>query len=381
MAPRIQSRRVSNALLPYLTSPSSSSSVSSIPSLSSSQCLPRQFSVTAAPQTKLRRQMFEWLNTSGSVLKHHTPGQTNYLRNFLNDEGGGDRPFPSNPTFVSENILSEELRNEIYALVVEKKKSVRAVSVQLGVDMKRIAAVVRLVELEKRQRAQGKPLALPYARAVHEMVPTTPLAQDGERQQFHEPINDLPAHPSTGPQIFYPVPESRSFTRVDAGRVFSGAPALEREVAEKITHPSDLAEKAIENPNSIEWVGKGDNARQVLQPADVRIPHPQLVKLELDRAAHPEERREVGKRHAERMERQEKAEQERRERAAARREKSIKHVEPEGGRFDYRFSEAVFTAETTGKDGRAPWAPGRRYGVPTQDRKRGMIKIPTRVEA
>ncbi|KAJ5134129.1 hypothetical protein N7526_005494 [Penicillium atrosanguineum] len=368
MAPRIQSRRVSNALLPYLTSPSSSPSVLSIPSLSSSsQYLSRQFSATAAPQTKLRRQMFEWLSTSGAVLKHHTPGQTNYLRNFLNDEGGGDRPFPSNPTFTSENILSEELRNEIYVLVVEKKKSVRAVSVQLGVDMKRIAAVVRLVELEKRQRAQGKPIALPYARSVHEMVPTTPLAQDGERQQFHEPINDLPAHPTTGPQIFYPVPESRSFTRVDAGRVFSGAPSLERE--------------AIENPNSIEWVGKGDNARQVLQPADVRIPHPQLVKLELDRAAHPEERREVGKRHAERMERQEKAEQERRERAAARREKSIKHVEPEGGRFDYRFSDAVFTAETTGKDGRAPWASGRRYGVPTNDRKRGVVKIPTRVEA
>lgn len=222
---------------------------------------------------------------------------------------------------------------------------------------------------------------MPYARAVHEMVPTTPLAQDGERQQFHEPINDLPAHPTTGPQIFYPVPESRAFTRVDAGRVFSGAPALEREVAEKITHPSDLAEKAIENPNSIEWVGKGENARQVLQPADVRIPHPQLVKLELDRAAFPEERRKVAQLHAERMERQEKVEKERRERAQSRREKSIKHVEPDGGRFDYRFSDAVFTAETTGKDGRAPWAPGRRYGVPTNDRKRGMVKIPTRVEA
>lgn len=72
----------------------------------------------------------------------------------MNDEGGGDRPFPNNPTFTSDNILSEELRNEIYTLVVEKKRSVRAVSVQLGVDMKRIAAVVRLVELEKRQRAQ-----------------------------------------------------------------------------------------------------------------------------------------------------------------------------------------------------------------------------------
>lgn len=144
---------MSNALLPYLTS-SSSSSLFSTPSLSlSSQRLSRQFSVTAAPQTKLRRQMFEWLNNEGAALKHHTPGRTNYLKGG-SDEGGGSRPFPNNQNFFSESILSEELRNEIYVRVVEKKQSVRTVSVQLGIDMKRIAAVVRLVELEKRQRAQ-----------------------------------------------------------------------------------------------------------------------------------------------------------------------------------------------------------------------------------
>lgn len=213
------------------------------------------------------------------------------------------------------------------------------------------------------------------------MIPTTALAQEGERQPYHEPINDLPAHPSTGAQIFYPVPESRSFTRVDAGRVFSGAPTLEKAVADKISHPSDLVDEIIENPNSIEWVGKGEKARQVLQPADVRIPHPQLIKLEIDRNAFPNERRAVTQRHAERLEKQEAAEQQRRERAQARREKSIQHVEPEGSRFDYRIQDAKFTRETVGADGRAPWVPGRRYGVPADDRKRGMVKIPTRVEA
>lgn len=47
-------------------------------------------------------------------------------------------------------MLSEELRNEIHNRVVEQGKSVRAVSVELGVDMRRVAAVVRLVELEKK---------------------------------------------------------------------------------------------------------------------------------------------------------------------------------------------------------------------------------------
>lgn len=94
--------------------------------------------------------MFEWLNGAGAALKHHVPGETNYLRG----RGENKHPFPNNQNFFSESILSEELRNEIYAQVVDQKKSVRAVSVQLGIDMKRIAAVVRLVELERRQRAQ-----------------------------------------------------------------------------------------------------------------------------------------------------------------------------------------------------------------------------------
>lgn len=213
------------------------------------------------------------------------------------------------------------------------------------------------------------------------MVRTTPLAEKGERQPFHEPINDLPAHPLTGAQIFYPVPESRSFNRVEAGRVFSGAPAMEHSEAAAITHPSDLTEKIIENPNSIGWVGKGDNTRQILQPADVRIPHPHMVSLERDRLSNPNERLAVADLHAKRLERQDAAEKQRRERAQARREKKLTTVSPEDSRFDYRIQDTVYTTETTGSDGRAPWATGRRYGVPHRDRTRGEVKIPTRVEA
>lgn len=211
------------------------------------------------------------------------------------------------------------------------------------------------------------------------MIPTTPLAQAGERQTYHEPINDLPVHPATGAQIFYPVPESRPFTRIDAGRVFSGAPMLEKKAADKISHPSDLAEDVLQKPSTIEWVGKGEKARQVLQPADVRIPHPQLVQLARDRAAFPEERRAVAQRHAERLERQEKAEKERAARTADRRKRSTETIKPTDSRFAFRIQDAVFTEQTVGKDGRAPWAPGRRYGVPRNDRTRGTVKIPTRV--
>lgn len=135
--------------------------------------------------------MFEWLNGPGAALKHHVPGSTNYLTNLkdrareakaqengtegqsaegaqestpTNDEESGPaRPFPLNPAFVSESILSEDLRNEIYRRVVEQKKSVRAVSVELGVDMRRVAAVVRLVELEKRWRKEVRILFVTHS--------------------------------------------------------------------------------------------------------------------------------------------------------------------------------------------------------------------------
>ena len=103
--------------------------------------------------------MFAWLNGEGAAYKNHTPGQTNYItdvkaRKTDPDARPTNRPFPLNQAFVSESILSEELRNEIYEQVVVKKKSVRAVSYDMGVDMRRVAAVCRLVAMEKRMRQQ-----------------------------------------------------------------------------------------------------------------------------------------------------------------------------------------------------------------------------------
>lgn len=49
-----------------------------------------------------------------------------------------------------------------------------------------------------------------------------------------------------------------------------------------------------------------------------------------------------------------------------------------GGRWEFRFQDV--NIEKGGKDMRGPNGVGARYGVPHQDRKRGQIKIPTRVE-
>lgn len=159
MPPRIQ-QRVSNSLLPYLSSPSSSRiPLSSSCSSSNTSQSSRSFTSTPASQTQQRAAMFQWLNTEGAAFKNHTPGSTHYLTDAVlsksnPDHGYSGRPFPLNPTFHSESILSEELRNEIYQRVMVKKRSVRTVSYEMGVDMRRVAAVCRLGEMEKRMRQQ-----------------------------------------------------------------------------------------------------------------------------------------------------------------------------------------------------------------------------------
>ena len=140
--------------------------------------------------------MFRWLDGPGKQLKYARPGTTNYLgaydkqgrfvrglragrsdnddaENDGDEEGNGRkgndgedngkkvksnlppetqedlRPFPLNPFFRSEPVLSEELRQEIYKRVVERGQSVREVSIALQVEMARVGAVVRLMTIEQ----------------------------------------------------------------------------------------------------------------------------------------------------------------------------------------------------------------------------------------
>jgi len=229
--------------------------------------------------------------------------------------------------------------------------------------------------LTNRPIHQNKPLAVPYARAVLSMLPKTPLTNP---PRPHEPINDLPVHHATNPQLFYPTSESRAFNRVDAGRVFSAAPRLPDD-----PDTGQGGQPALEpwKDRTRELVGPPGQEREVLKPADARIPHPHLVAYEKDRLdarvkSVPGERR---RRYEERLAVDEKERQEARARARRRQEANTTRVA--AGRWEFVFREAKTTREGTGMDGRGTGSPGFRYGVPPQDRKRGQVKIPTRVEA
>jgi hypothetical protein len=143
--------------------------------------------------TRPRRAFYAWLDGPGAAFRHPLPDSTNYLSaydrrgNLLNaterQSPSGDsrgsaetraledaatgtspgpakqtrdelRPFPLNKQFISESILSEDFRQAIWRKVQIEKRSVRQVSVEMHVDMRRVAAVVRLVEVERRMKAE-----------------------------------------------------------------------------------------------------------------------------------------------------------------------------------------------------------------------------------
>ncbi|KAF2758940.1 hypothetical protein EJ05DRAFT_537319 [Pseudovirgaria hyperparasitica] len=241
------------------------------------------------------------------------------------------RPFPMNQQFVSESVLSESVREDIYNQVVNKGTHVVKASADANISIERVAAVVRLKQIEKNWLKDGKPLARAYSRAVLSMLPqTTSIAQ------AHESITDIPILPSTTRQVFHPVPESRHFTRADAAKAFS------------------------------------DN----LKPADERMPHQELIltrKLQLQGERQHAIRIKVAQFAAQ----QEKERIGKREALKRREEKRTTVVA--GRRWDFQIKE--IKAEDVGYKGKNPKGTGWRYGMPHEDRKRALIKIPERVEA
>lgn len=206
------------------------------------------------------------------------------------------------------------------------------------------------------------------------MIPTTPY-QYGQITP-HESINDLPVHPLTDTQVFYPTSESRAFNRTDAGRVFSGAPRLpdEMDVAQGGTPPEPWTNTKLEK------VGKGTDEIDVLKPADARIPHPHLIAYAKDQIDPRlrDEKDEIKKRYAQRL--IDDAEQ-----RAATRERKIaaeeaKKTRLETSRWQIVVTDVQATKSVPTRTGlKQKGAIGDRYGLPFEDRKKGIAKIPQHV--
>jgi hypothetical protein len=164
------------------------------------------------------------------------------------------------------------------------------------------------------------------------MVPTTSFFHG--QNQPHESINEIHVHHSTMQQLFWPTSESRDFTRADAAKAFHNK----------------------------------------MLPADKRIPIPELVRLEKDllEGTSRVEARERFLRSAEESERKAANIQVAKATALDAATKRVK-----GTRHEFRFQD--FNSEDVGPKGRKHDAVGFRYGVPSYDRAKGRVKIPTSV--
>lgn len=147
----------------------------------------RAFSTSTARQRRLpthpKSQYLKWLKGEGKELEYHVPGQTNYIKPFSGFERSTRKPFPYNPTFTSQPVLSEDARELIYQRVFTRGEPIKVVSADLGVDHRRVAAVVRMKEIEKDWERQVR-------FAAHTLEPQSPptpslfLLHDDSKQKF-----------------------------------------------------------------------------------------------------------------------------------------------------------------------------------------------------
>ncbi|KAI1498396.1 eukaryotic mitochondrial regulator protein-domain-containing protein [Biscogniauxia marginata] len=335
--------------MPPRISSSASSAISAVADLTASstpasvnRCLVQQrqqqtasFSTTASrPRfTKARRLFRAWEKGPGSAYRK-TTNTPKYIQPYGETAPNRDQPFPLNPLFKSHPVLDDRARELIWRKVIRNGEAVKAVSAELGVDIKRVAAIVRLKEVEKDWEAKGKKLAKPYAKAVLSMLPVKTFYSNQQNDPY-EPINELHVHPYTMQQIFWPTSESRHFTRFDAARAF---------------HKDML-------------------------PADRRVPHPELILMEREllQGLPP---REASDRFKEAVMQSERLAAERQLKKAAKEEERTTRVNTD--RFQFRFKE--YNSEEVGARGKKRNVVGWRYGAPYYDRtKDHQIKIPTSV--
>lgn len=144
------------------------------------------FSTTANRQglSRLRRRFIQWKNKHGSRYRNHIPGQTNYLEMYQEkaptreerlNTPPTNKPFPINPLFVSTPVLDDTARELIWRKIMKEGESIKAVSALYGVDIRRVAAIVRLKEVEKdwESRVKHPPLNSPFIR-LYPRIPKPP---------------------------------------------------------------------------------------------------------------------------------------------------------------------------------------------------------------
>lgn len=133
------------------------------------------FSTTSSLErnTLTRRMFLEWSKKGGSIYRRHMENGPAYVALGRIPHQQSRHPFPINPLFRTTHVLDDRGRELVWSKVMRDGESIKAVSAELGVDITRVAAVVRLKEVEKDWVAKVRsPPIFPLPPPLHGTCPS-----------------------------------------------------------------------------------------------------------------------------------------------------------------------------------------------------------------
>lgn len=108
--------------------------------------------------SKIRRDFRQWLKVEGSRYKSmpkEGEAGPRYLTSFYMRRRMGpeyvetSNPFINNPSFKVARVLNERARELVWQKVIRDGETIKGVAAEYGIDIRRVAAVIRLKEVEK----------------------------------------------------------------------------------------------------------------------------------------------------------------------------------------------------------------------------------------
>lgn len=173
------------------------------------------------------------------------------------------QPFPDNSHCVTNFMISEDLREQIFQEIEMQGLSTQQVSQKYGLKIARVEAIAKLTKIEKSwvEHKRMSPDVKKMADTVYKMFPLFDPSQRSQREN----LSEIPVPEKTLASRFLTIAESEPFGPVDAAKILELEPAVktleriatigEHSEGNKLREPSKSGNKVVYGE-----VRKGDNA-------------------------------------------------------------------------------------------------------------------------
>ncbi|KAF3990904.1 hypothetical protein FT663_02977 [Candidozyma haemuli var. vulneris] len=148
-----------------------------------------------------------------------TPGAAEYTRQASRDLS--KQPFPANQYTQTAQVISEDLKAEIFSQVVEKGSNAQEVAQRYGIRLPRVEALVKLQHIERQWKNENKITKDldKFSKVMYKMFPLF------YKPKHKDNLTEIPTPAKTLHQRFVTISESEPFGPVDAAKIFGLEPA------------------------------------------------------------------------------------------------------------------------------------------------------------